>query len=185
MALRNGARSLPGGSSLAKLLAERRGVRNKKDLPPLTITQILAWADAHYERTGEWPGQDSGSILGAPDTTWRAVQLALFNGGRGLPVGSSLAKLLADCRGARNRLNLPHLTLDQILAWADEHYQRTGHWPKVKSGPVVGVSGETWNGIEQVLRAGRRGLPPGSSLSCLIKEHRAVGNKTGSGSVLE
>jgi len=23
--------------------------------PPLSIKQILAWADAHHKRTGEWP----------------------------------------------------------------------------------------------------------------------------------
>jgi hypothetical protein len=43
-ALRYGLRDLPGGSSLAQLLAEHRAVRNVRDLPPLTETQIFAWA---------------------------------------------------------------------------------------------------------------------------------------------
>src|SRR5262249_6645494 len=37
---------LTGGSSLAQLLAERRGVRNHLRLPRLTVEQIAAWAKA-------------------------------------------------------------------------------------------------------------------------------------------
>ena len=53
--LRQGGRGLPGGSSIAKLLAEYRGVRNFMDLPPHTVEQILVWADAHKKKTGDWP----------------------------------------------------------------------------------------------------------------------------------
>ncbi len=155
-ALSRGLRGLPGKISLAKLLAEHRGVRNKKDLPHLTKSEILAWSDTHFARFGEWPGQDSGRVCGATDITWKAVHVALCKGIRGLPGGSSLAKLLAEYRSVRNRMNLPFLTVAQVLTWADKHYQRTGEWPKVKSGPVAGRPGETWNGIEQALRDGRR-----------------------------
>lgn len=51
-ALRNGTRGLPGGSSLAQLLADQCGARNIQRLPPLSEQQILAWADAHRVRTG-------------------------------------------------------------------------------------------------------------------------------------
>ena len=64
-ALRLGLRGLAPGSSLARLLGERRGVRNRKRLPPLTEEQVLAWADAHHEGTGRWPNRDDGPI---PDT---------------------------------------------------------------------------------------------------------------------
>jgi hypothetical protein len=40
-ALRNGTRGLPGGSSLAQLLAAKFGARNVQRLPPLTEPQIL------------------------------------------------------------------------------------------------------------------------------------------------
>jgi len=40
-ALRLGLRGLPGGSSLAQLLAHRRGYRNVRALPPLTEELIL------------------------------------------------------------------------------------------------------------------------------------------------
>jgi hypothetical protein len=39
-ALRAGRRGLPGGDSLAKLLARHRGVRNKKALPRLNARHI-------------------------------------------------------------------------------------------------------------------------------------------------
>lgn len=47
-ALRSGRRGLPNGSSLTQLLAEHRGARNIKCLPPLSEGQILAWADEHH-----------------------------------------------------------------------------------------------------------------------------------------
>ncbi len=60
--LRHGLRGLPGGSSLARFLAEKRDVRNIKNLPPLTDALILKWADEFHERTGSWPSAHSGTI---------------------------------------------------------------------------------------------------------------------------
>ena len=97
-ALRNGLRGLPGGSSLALLLVQRRGVRSKMHLPRLTLRDIRRWARAHRQRTEKWPTVDSRPIPEAPGENWRAVNLALYNGHRGLPGGSSLAKLLKQGR---------------------------------------------------------------------------------------
>src|SRR5438094_729721 len=44
-ALKKGGRGLPGGSSLACLLEERRDVPHRLHLPRLSIEQILRWAD--------------------------------------------------------------------------------------------------------------------------------------------
>jgi len=63
-ALRDGRRGLNGGSSLARLLAERLGVRNLANVTPLTVEQILTWADAYRDRT------DSGR--GTPPAPCRA-----------------------------------------------------------------------------------------------------------------
>jgi hypothetical protein len=54
-ALRDGDRGLPGGDSLARVLARRLDIRNRASIPRLTITQIVAWAKAHHGRTGKWP----------------------------------------------------------------------------------------------------------------------------------
>src|SRR5207253_159589 len=62
-ALVRGKRGLPGGRSLAQLLALERGVRNRYDLPNLTRKQILLWADAHQRRSGDWPTRQSGAIV--------------------------------------------------------------------------------------------------------------------------
>jgi hypothetical protein len=175
-ALRYGLRGLEGGSSLARLLAEQRGVRNLKQLPPITPRQILAWADAHHGRTGSWPTSTSGDIPEAPGETWRAVDQGLRVGVRGLPGGSSLARFLAEQRGVRNVQSLPRFSEAEILKWADAHYRRTGSWPTSASGPVVEAPGETWKGVAAALVSGRRGLPGGSSLPRLLAGHRSVRN---------
>ena len=104
-------------SSLARLLEEHRGAPNPKNRPPLTAGQILVWADAYFSRHGRWPQVRSGPIEDAPGETWSAVNAALEQGLRTLPGGSSLAKLLAQQRGVRNRRGLPKLTEGQVLAW--------------------------------------------------------------------
>jgi hypothetical protein len=170
--LQKGFRGFLGGSSLARLLAEERGVRNSTDLPPLTEEKVLAWADSHHERTGEWPKVLSGPVNQVPGEDWRNIHAALSHGNRGLPGGSSLARLLAEKRGLRNRACLPSLTVQEILAWAEKHYQRTGKWPGQYSGPVEDAPGEKWANIQQALVKGLRGLPARSSLARLIKGHR-------------
>jgi hypothetical protein len=138
--------------------------------PPLTIAQILAWAAAHHRRTGKWPHLHSGRIVGKPDQTWFGVDRALRRGFRGLAGGNTLARLLAKELEVRNRSNLPQLTPEQIVQWAEAHFQRTGRWPTRLSGPVVEAPGERWEAVEGALRAGHRGLSGGSSLARLLLE---------------
>jgi hypothetical protein len=99
-----------GGASLARLLAQHRGVRNLRDLPFLSIRHILAWSDAYHARTGRWPTSEAGPVAEAPGETWRGIDQALRVGIRGLAGGSSLARLLAARRHARNAQRLPRLT---------------------------------------------------------------------------
>lgn len=174
--LRTGNRGLPGGSSLAQLLAEQREFRNIRDLPPFTVTQILHWADAHHERAGEWPNRESGPISESPQETWSKIDNALKTGQRGLPGNSSLRQLLAQRRGIRNHKVLPTLTIAQILAWADAHFRRTGEWPTRTGGAIAEAPGETWSIVDTALGRGRRGLPSGSSLARLLNKHRGVRN---------
>jgi hypothetical protein len=92
-ALRLGCRGLAGGSSLALLLAQRRGARSRAKPPRLSLDDILRWAEAHRERTGRWPMQDAGPVVEAPAETWKGVEMALYKGRRGLPGGLTLARL--------------------------------------------------------------------------------------------
>ena len=163
-----GHRGLKGGSSLARLLAEYRDVRNVQARPKLTITQVLDWCDRHHRRTGMWPNEESGVIVEAPDHNWKGVSGALRRGLRGLPGGSSLARLLANRRGVRNEKALPGLSVKTIWAWAVSYHCRTGNWPNSRSGPVFGTRWEKWSGVDAALRQGKRGLRGGSSLGDLV-----------------
>ncbi len=176
-ALRLGLRGLPGGSSLRRLLARDRGVRNERDLPPLDVRQVLRWAVAHRRRFGRWPSHRSGSIADSQSETWSGINRALRSGRRGLPGGSSLARLLAERRGARNIGSLPALSVSEILRWADAHHARTGQWPICRSGPISEAPGETWVAVENALRQGLRGLRGGSSLIQLLAKSRGIRNR--------
>lgn len=174
IALNHGQRGMPGGSSLAQLLTAKRGVKNKKIRPRLTVKQILLWADDHKKRTGNWPTTDSGPIPGSAGETWLAVDKALRSGRRGLPC-SSLAKLLQTHRGVRLKYRRSsRLTIPQVLAWGDEYHARTGKWPLTASGPIDGTAGETWNRVQNALQKGTRGLPGGMSLSQLWTTQRGA-----------
>ena len=174
-ALRQGNRGLVGGSSLARLLAKKRGVQNRLALSPLTIERILAWADAHHARTGRWPTAKGGPVESVPGEGWGKINDALKQGYRGLPDGSSLARLLARERGVRNpAVPRPRLTISQILVWTDAHHVRTGRWPSSLSGPVKDMPGEAWGKINYALKQGCRGLPGGSSLALLLEKRRGV-----------
>jgi hypothetical protein len=164
-ALRFGRRGLPGKSSLARLLNRERGVRNHKILPRLTERQVLAWADAHRAKTGEWPLTISGPVLGAPGETWLLVSIALLNGFRGLPGGTTLSQFLAKHRGTGRG----DFTVRQILAWADAYHKRTGKWPITTSGPILQTS---WCAVDRALRYGIRGMRGGSSLGAFLAKHR-------------
>jgi hypothetical protein len=167
-ALYQGLRGLPGKDSLARLLARHFGVRNRKDLPRLTIKQILVWADAHRARSGKWPVVAAGPILHAPGETWLGVDAALREGIRGLKGGTSLTRVLTKNRGARNKAEAPPLSLALVLAWADAHHRRTGQWPTQYSGAVADARGETWSAIQTALQKGGRGFPGEFSIRKLL-----------------
>jgi hypothetical protein len=176
-ALNSGLRGLPGGSSLPRLLLESRDVCHHLALPKLSLTMILAWADAHHAENACWPTRRSGLVAGVPHQTWSAINAALREGVRGLPGGSSLARLLSKRRGVLNRLDPPKLSVTAILQWADRHHRRTGQWPNYRThGKIPGSGGTTWSGVRSALESGSRGLPGGSSLAQLLAEHRCVRN---------
>ncbi len=128
---------------------------------PLTAEQILSWIDAYYHRTGQWPKIHTGSVVESPEDTWKAIHMALIQGGRGLPGGSSLPQFLAEHRQVRNHMDLVDFTEEEILAWADSHHERTGQWPRSVSGIIEAAAGETWAAVHRALSDGIRGLPGG------------------------
>jgi hypothetical protein len=98
-ALRHGLRGLRGGTTLSDFLQSHDLQRNRLRLPTFTVKQVLAWAEAYYQRHGRWPSKSSGQIEQAPLETWEAVNGALRRGARGLPGGLSLPRFLYFHRG--------------------------------------------------------------------------------------
>jgi hypothetical protein len=103
-ALRSGRRGFPGGSSLARLLAKYRGVRNPKQPPPLTERKILRWSRTYRQQYGYWPNRHSGLIPGSGGDTWAMVDRALQKGQRTLPGKSSLYRLVNGRGNVREKM---------------------------------------------------------------------------------
>jgi hypothetical protein len=180
-ALNAGRWGLPYGLTLAHLLGVHRRVVYRHTSRALSIEQILSWADAHHTATGAWPKCSSGGVLHAAlPVTWAAIDGALRAGGHGLPGGSKLSRLLAEHRQVRSRLD-EVLSTETILAWADAHFETTGEWPHTGTGAVRAAAYRiTWSAINYDLSRGKRGLPGGSTLSLLLKNHRRT-RRCGSG----
>lgn len=79
----------------------------------------------------------------------------------------------------RGVLRRPPLSERKILAWADDHFARTGTWPKYTSGRVHADDSETWNAIDHALFRATRGLAGGSSLARFLAAHRGARNNKG------
>ena len=173
-------RSLTGRTTLAQLLAENGLTQHPDSLPKLDIDKILQWVDAYHTRNKTWPDLHSGDIPEAEGETWLKVNTAMHSGVRGLRPGSSLAKLLAETRGRHNRRYPTNLTVEVILAWADDHFNIYGQFPGRSSGQVHASPEESWSAIYDALAKGTRGLPGGSSLPKIFEDHRGIPRKGGS-----
>jgi hypothetical protein len=138
--------------------------------PPLTEDVILTWAKEYHNRMGKWPQATSGLVDGAGSReTWRAVDQALHNGGRGLPRGGGSLRLLLQRRlGVRIVHGDDRLTEEMILAWADAHFAATGRWPRCYSREVIPATGTMWVSVHLALKIGHRGLPGGDTLTALL-----------------
>jgi len=116
---------------------------------------------------GKWPNTNSGDVVDAPGEKWKLIDSGLREGQRGLPGGSSLAKLLAKKQGLRNPAELPPLTEAEILRLADLHFQGTGKYPFYKDGRVADALGETWAAFDMACISVRHH----SQLDVAQKEH--------------
>jgi hypothetical protein len=174
-ALTKGYRGLPGGCTLVQLLANARGVRNKKAPPPLRPRQILNWAYAHRACHGRWPTRTSGEIPGSGGETWACVNRALSLGLRKLRGGTTLSSFLRGRNHIANPERATKLSLAQVLVWADEYFAAHGRWPDINSGAIPKSRGERWRGINLSLTRARRGLPGPTSLAELFAARRTPG----------
>ena len=146
-----------------------RRARSGASEQEFSVGQVIAWAKDWRAEAGRWPTKISGEIPYQHGLTWGDVENALRYGRGGLPAGASLRHVLA-CE--RRFTEHAPLTEDQILRWADLHYDRVGVWPSARSGRVVDAPDETWWEISIALIRAFRGLPGGSSLRQLLIKHR-------------
>lgn len=180
-ALESGLRGLPGGSSLPKFLTSH-GVSNRGSKMGLTESHIWKAAQNWFTQEYQWPSQHTvGEIPELPGYNWNSINSALRVGGRGLPRGSSLSKLLTS-HGATNRGSKSNLTEDHIWEAAQAWYTRTGRWPSNSTkGKIPKLPGYNWNAIGHLLYVGGRGLLGKSSLSKLLlsrgSNHRGSSRK--------
>jgi hypothetical protein len=156
---------------LVRLLREQRGVWDSRQRARLTYALILKWADAHYARTGRWPVTLSGPVIGQSGEVWATIDMAMRNGRRGLSGTMSLSQLLQKHRHELYRPPPPRLNVNKVLESADLHHARTGRWPSRKTGSVPHMPGITWSQVDIWINRGKNGLPGGSSLAKLLKQH--------------
>jgi hypothetical protein len=121
--------------------------------PPLTVAQILAWADAYHARAGTWPTARSGPIPEAPGEVWQRLNAALYNGYRGLPGGDSLARLLNWHQ--RGRRATPRQRRSQSWTGAEDMLVRT-----LPAREAAVRTGRTLQAVYQRRHVLGIGLPP-------------------------
>ena len=145
-ALEHGYRGLPGGSSISRLLFAAPGRKPGQQKRPLSIGQVLAWADEHRKRTGRWPSSCSGRVAPGVDETWGRIESAMYYGHRGLPKGGSLARLLAQRRGgetasdARRSQEGPPArpsSRKKEGKYAEREMSGPAHSPQMRQAPVL------------------------------------------------
>ena len=75
--------------------ARGRGTNRRNRLANLLRDrEILEWARRYHRSTGRWPTHRSGPVHGTRELKWSSIEYALRLGGRGLPGGTTLARLL-------------------------------------------------------------------------------------------
>jgi hypothetical protein len=108
--------------------AQRSAARER---PALDDERILRWADAYRTATGQWPTPGSQPVGGMDDEAWSEIDASLRRGRRGLPGGSSLARLLAEERGVIEGAN-PEAPAERLRAWEAEQFGKRP--PRLKRG---------------------------------------------------
>jgi hypothetical protein len=174
-ALRRGSRGLRPGGSVVRLLHQRLGVPLRRQIgEPLTQKTIVNWAKTYHARTGTWPSVSTKERIHETGERWGTIDQALKMGHRGLPGGSSLARLLGKEKGSIRSLKRPQLHIHEVLQWADAFRERTSRWPRQASGQIPEAPGLTWMNVNHALFYGNRGFRGGSSLARLLTRYRGA-----------
>jgi hypothetical protein len=171
--LLQGRRGLSPGNSLTRLAVSHFGSRNVNRPPRLTETMIVKAIRTFHEAHGRYPNKDEKEpVPGHPGEKWSHIEAALRAGGRGLPGGSSLAKVREEKFDGINRKNQTPLTEPLIVAWMAAFLKKYGILPTSKERrEVPDQPKEAWSRIDGCLHEGCRGLKGGETLIQLGRRH--------------
>lgn len=170
-ALGAGLRTLPGNSSLKKF-SEANGLVTDTTLSEDTIRQWIIWFHEKEKRYPNkrdqtvWRKEQDGSFSIVKGETWTGINAALSAGLRGLKGGSSVSQL-EEKHNFLNKRRLSDRRLKRWLGWFHEKENRYPTkrdaivWFKNRKGVFTVLAGENWSAINQALRHGLRGFPPG------------------------
>lgn len=143
----------------------------------LTEEVVLTAIQKHIARTGLPPSvrrNDATDDFGYPEK-WANINVALRDGLRGLPAGSSLSRFLKEhglpTLNHTGTINYT-LTGEAVLCAVLGYKEQTGRWPTSEHGDASEYFERaiTWGNVDDALRYGWHGLPKGSSLSKFCKK---------------
>lgn len=153
--------------------------------PPVLMTEeeVLRWMQEFLRDYGQWPTKhrippkswkgtraqwgEATPYAGFP-LKWKYLDQCLRLGKRGLPGGSSLAKVRERLLGGPSKL-----TQKLIFSWAKEYNKDTGRWPHKNSGEATPYAGYplSWRSIDRAVQRGVLGFK--TTLSTLMAPLRA------------
>lgn len=175
-----GHRGLPKGLSLADLMKMEFGIKNPKNTPTLTEAEIKELIKRFIELHGRKPQATDGQVESIEDITWENIDRRLRDGQCGLPGGSSLSMFIEQHFGIRDQVNVPEIPLTLIHNWVQSHLDKYKSKPIAKSGKVDFARGAyqniSWHSVNQALKAGKCGLPVGTTLSSFIQFEFGIKN---------
>ncbi len=177
------------GYNIVPFAQSNIGLRKRTDL---TEEVIVGWIERYVaDHNGRYPHGGSGKIEYAPKKeplTWCGLSACMTNGYRGLPGGTTVSKFISEhFHNDRNRINLPSLSEEDILNWAEQYKVEFGRYPTMREGQVkYFTQGRlTWCAVNACLDKGLRGLPGGTTLSRLIVNNLVNVNKSSLHRLLE
>lgn len=168
-ALRSGGRGLAKGKSLAKLLFEKREVETQGNQSRIEILKVTEWIRVFESSNKRYPSieEDGDERIDGTKLTWRQLINAVKSGSRGLPK-QSWASFLESHFDKPNRKRRSRLTVEKILEWGEQYFEKHGKPPTRESGKIPETL-DTWKDINNALNGGLRGLEKGDTLFKLFK----------------
>lgn len=184
-ALKNGRRSLPGGSSLTKLIIENfpgSKPRTRRGKYKITVEMLEKYIFEFFEQNQHYPNSVTQELISNEifGKSWKDIDVCLRNGKIiGLEEKSSLIKFTNDHFGDVNKASVGTLYVKNVVKYLTNFYNKYDYYPSAIENKEVtgGPTYLTWNKIHKALYHGYYGLPGGSSLAEVKEKYLGQINK--------